>query len=505
MPRAFSKAVVIAALAGAAIAGCGTDAGPGGKVGAPVEPMTVTLADANQGTATPSVMAFVRDVDRDSHGALKIKLVPVPNTSSDYEVRIVHGTASGRWDLAWVGTRVLDRVGVPDAGALQVPFLIDSYALAGAVMNGPIGAHLTAEISHAGVVGVALLADQLRYFATTGRVTSPGSLVGKRIGVFDSASEFAGWRALHATPVLEGWVTYLGIQLMHEGRLFGLESDPSIYAAQGGIGRTTYTVGVPIWPRSVAIIAAPHWYASLLASTRALLRLAARQASAQSLADAPGVDESGIRLMCSFAVHVQALNPAQRAAFITTGHAVAAELARTEPYGALISEIEQLKGSDPPQPAPPIPANCGRSAVRPAPTASGGSRVARQLAHALRPGTIYRAMTAFALTKQQLGLQQADENAGTFTWHFSSGNRFLFTQRPQFPALSAPGPPVTGTFTIHGDLLDVTFNPPYAGTEVDRCAVSGTSVRCRWLSGEDGWTTAFGIGGMTTPLTLVSG
>jgi hypothetical protein len=255
----------------------------------------------------------------------------------------------------------------------------------------------------------------------------------------------------------------------------------------------------------VAIIAAPHWYASIPRSTRALLALAARQASAQSLADAPSIDESGIKLMCSFAVHLEALDPAQRAAFVATGDAIAAKLARTEPDGPLIHQIERLKASAPPQPAPPIPANCGRSSATPAPSASRGSRVARELAHALRPGTVYRAMIGFALTKQQLGQEQADNNAGTFTWHFSSGNRFSFTQRPQFPALSPPGPPATGTFTIHGDLLDVTFNPPYAGTEVDRCTVSGTSVNCRWLSGDDGWTTAFGIGGMTTPLTLVRG
>ena len=134
---------------------------------------------------------------------------------------------------------------------------------------------------------MALLADQLRYFAAMRRVTSPEALVGKRMEAFDSASEFAGWRALHATPVLQGGATYMAIQLMHEGRLFGVESDPSIYAGQSGIGGTTYTVGVPIWPRSVAVIAAPRWYASLPASARALLRLAARQASAQSLADAP--------------------------------------------------------------------------------------------------------------------------------------------------------------------------------------------------------------------------
>lgn len=504
MSQLLNKITVIAALAGAAITGCGANSGPGGKVGAPVEPTTLTLGDANHGTATPSVIDFVRDVDRDSHGGVQVKLVAAPATPGDYEVRIVHDTAAGRWNLAWVGTRVLDEVGVPDAGALQVPFLLDSYALEGAVVNGPIGAQLTRGISHAGVVGIGLLVDQLRYLATMGSVTSPASLVGKRMGTFDSAGQFSGWRALHATPVLEDEVTASAIALMHAGHLFGIAADPSIYAAQNGIPGTTYTVGVPIWPRAVAIIAAPSWFASLPGSTRSLLRLAARQASAQSLADAPGIDAAGIKTMCR-SLHVVALDPMQRAAFIATGKAVAAELARTEPYGALIREIERLKGSAAPEPAPPILASCGASSTAAAPTGPGASRVARELAYALRPGTVYRAMIGFAITKQQLGLQQADYNAGTYAWRFLSGNRYTFTGRPQFPALSPPGPPVTGTFKINGDLLDVIFNPPYAGNEVDRCSVSGTSVTCHWLSGDDGWTTKFGIGGMTTPLTLIHG
>jgi len=304
--------------------------------------------------------------------------------------------------------------------------------------------------------------------------------------------------------VLEDEVTASAVALMHDGRLFGIAADPSTYASQNGVPGTTYTVGVPIWPRAVAIIAAPRWFSSLPDSTRSLLRLAARQASAQSVSDAPGIDAAGIAALCR-GVHVEALDPAQRAAFIATGNAVAAELARTEPYGALISEIERLKGSSAPEPAPAIPAACGASSTAPAPTGPGPARVARELAYALRPGTVFRAMIGFAITKQQLGLQQADNNAGTFTWRLSSGNRFSFTQKPEFPALTSIGPPATGTFKIHGDLLDVTFNPPYGGSEVDRCSVSGTSVTCHWLSGNDGWTTKMGIGGMTTPLTLIHG
>jgi hypothetical protein len=55
MRRPLNKVTLIAALAGAAITGCGTAAGPGAKLGAPFEPMTLTLADANSGSATSSV------------------------------------------------------------------------------------------------------------------------------------------------------------------------------------------------------------------------------------------------------------------------------------------------------------------------------------------------------------------------------------------------------------------------------------------------------------------
>jgi TRAP-type C4-dicarboxylate transport system substrate-binding protein len=131
-------------------AGCGGSGGTGGgsaKVGAPVAPVTLRLADANQGTATPGVLDFVRDVKQLSHGAITIEIVKAPNKSLDYEGDIVRATASGRWDLAWVGGRTLDSVGVPSTGALQVPFLIDNYATQSKVLLGPIGRQLTRDMS----------------------------------------------------------------------------------------------------------------------------------------------------------------------------------------------------------------------------------------------------------------------------------------------------------------------------------------------------------------------
>ena len=130
-------------------AGCGGSGGGGGsaKVGAPVAPVTLRLGDANGGTATPGVLDFVRDVKQLSHGAVTIEIVKAPNSRLDYEGDIVRATASGRWDLAWVGGRTLDSVGVPSAGALQVPFLIDNYATQSKVLLGPIGRQLTRDMN----------------------------------------------------------------------------------------------------------------------------------------------------------------------------------------------------------------------------------------------------------------------------------------------------------------------------------------------------------------------
>lgn len=488
------------ALTGLGVVGCGLSVT--GKVGAPPEPVTLTMADANHGIATTGVLDFVHDVDADSHGAVRIKLVAAPESADKYEVNIVRWTAAGRFDLAWVGGRVLDEVGVPAAGALQVPFLIDSYALERRVVEGPIGAQLTRQMSAAGVVGVGLLADHMRYFAAVRPVTSPAVLVGEAMRAFYSASQILGWQALHAVPLLGDGSTESAIEQIHSGGQFGLESDPVTWSQQGDVGNIVYTVGAPIWPLTAAIIAAPKRFHAQAASTQALLRTAIAQANAEVLGTAAADDTVAISGICDAGGRVVVLNPAQRATFVKTGSSIASRIAKTEPYGGVIARIEQLKGSSAPQP-PPVAAGCAPTAP---PVSPANAATARALTYALRPGTVYRARINFKVINAQLGILQAEDNAGTYTWRFSAGNHFTLTERPQFRnAPGAAGPPATGTFRVVGVQLKVTFNPPYAGKEVDRCSIAGTTVTCQWIGGNDGWTTAFGLGGMTTPLMLVRG
>ena len=214
-------------------AGCGGSGGGGGsaKVGAPVAPVTLRLADANRGTATPGVLDFVRDVKQLSHGAVTIEIVTAPNKSLDYEGDIVRATASGRWDLAWVGGRTLDSVGVPSAGALQVPFLIDNYATQSKVLLGPIGRQLTHDMSKAGVTGLALIPDHLSYLVTTAPIDSPDDLAGRRMRAFGrSRSQAAAFRALGATPVPLNGTTDRAAGEMKKHHLFGIESNPLLWS-----------------------------------------------------------------------------------------------------------------------------------------------------------------------------------------------------------------------------------------------------------------------------------
>ena len=70
--------------------------------------------------------------------------------------------AAGEFDLAWVGARVFDTLGVNSFRALTAPMLIDSYPLQQAVIASDIPGEMLAELDQLDVTGIALLADGLR-------------------------------------------------------------------------------------------------------------------------------------------------------------------------------------------------------------------------------------------------------------------------------------------------------------------------------------------------------
>ena len=94
------------------------------------EKVVLTLASGLNGSPPAQIQAFADEVARRSNGAIRIRIV------GDWQHGNPHGEAAtiddvraGKADLAWVGARVFDTVGVRDFQALVAPFLVDSQAL----------------------------------------------------------------------------------------------------------------------------------------------------------------------------------------------------------------------------------------------------------------------------------------------------------------------------------------------------------------------------------------
>jgi hypothetical protein len=116
------------------VTGC-SDGGGVSKAGGP-EPVSLRLANAYATLQyEPAVAAFVDQAEHRAGGLLHIEVTStVGDFQPDAEQRIVERVASGEFDLACVGTRVFDTLGVQAFAALTAPMLVDSFPLEAAVL-----------------------------------------------------------------------------------------------------------------------------------------------------------------------------------------------------------------------------------------------------------------------------------------------------------------------------------------------------------------------------------
>lgn len=125
----YAGAVSAAFAALLLVPACGV--APGTKAGGGPAPVTLRMADAYAALRyEPAVADFVTRLEKSSGGQLRVRVAHRwGNFAPDAEQQVVRAVAAGRVDLAWVGTRALDTLGVRDFRALDAPLLIDSYAL----------------------------------------------------------------------------------------------------------------------------------------------------------------------------------------------------------------------------------------------------------------------------------------------------------------------------------------------------------------------------------------
>src|SRR4051794_41439766 len=196
----MTRSILTFAAAAVLLAGCG--GGASDKAGGAARVGRHQLTLAYFGGMPAQVDRFRDKVGDLSGGALGITYREGWRRGRpDFEAATIRDVAAGRIEMAVVGARAFDRVGVTSFQPLLAPLLVDSYALERKVFEAGIPQRMLGGVPRAGVVGVAVLPGPMRkLLGVTHPFRSPADFAGRVVGLQDSALSAATLKALGATP-----------------------------------------------------------------------------------------------------------------------------------------------------------------------------------------------------------------------------------------------------------------------------------------------------------------
>jgi TRAP-type C4-dicarboxylate transport system substrate-binding protein len=353
-------ALILAATATVAAAACsvGGDAGDD-KAGGPGAPVELRLANTGGSIdQTPAVEYFVERVEHLSGGEVRIEVVDQwAEFAPDAEQQVVHDVADAEVDLGWVGSRVIDTLGVASFQALTAPMLIDSYALENAVIESGVTEDMMKELDKLGVLGLAVLADGLRRpISVDAPILRPADWRGVSFGTLKSDGQVEAIRALGGKPVeIFGQNRR---QALDRGTLEGFEFGLWLFTDPQWSSRAPYVAAnVQLWPQMDVMLANPERLERLTSEQRGWLDEAARDAARRSgaLADR---DAKALDVACQTGARFAEASEADLAALREAFEPVYAKLRRDSTTKAFIAQIQALKRSTTPEPALAIPSEC---------------------------------------------------------------------------------------------------------------------------------------------------
>jgi TRAP-type transport system periplasmic protein len=341
---------VLATLLVAAVvaAGCTGSAGAGDKAGGGGEQVVLRLANYSGSLdLEPAVADFVKRVGELSAGNVRIEVVSEWGgfgTTPGVEQRVVQDIAAGKADLAWVGTRIFDTLGVKSFQALTAPMLIDSYPLEQAVIESDIPSQMLKSLEKLGVTGLVVLADGLRKPVAVKRpLLGPADWRGITFAAFRSQSQSEAIEALgaRASDLWGGPLT----QALDAGTVGGFEKSLLIYQLTGLKTQAPYvSANINLWPQMVALLANSARLAKLTDAQRGWVQQAAEDASAASTSLVEDEDQI-VTDLCQAGARLANASEADLSALRQAFAPVYATLEQDPQTKNFIGRIALLKGS----------------------------------------------------------------------------------------------------------------------------------------------------------------
>ncbi len=285
MSAVKGRAIIIA-LSTLITAACSSAGGEPSPTEPPTsDPVVIRLGtgDPRGRPDTPVVERFADAVEGMSDGNMRIEVVwEAGGDSSDpdgFEKGVVRLVQEGELDLGWIAARAWDTVGVTSFQALQAPFLITDHGLLTEVLASPMGKEMVAGLDDAGVVGLGLFPDGMRYpLGYTAPMTSLEDFEGADIRLVPSEGTEALVRALGGRPVygLTGDALDAAIA---SGDIDGTEVSLGLASSVAPKG-SVVTGNVVLFPRVNTLFAGQALMESLSDEQRAILATAAEEAQA---------------------------------------------------------------------------------------------------------------------------------------------------------------------------------------------------------------------------------
>ncbi|MFE6174622.1 TRAP transporter substrate-binding protein [Streptomyces sp. NPDC056464] len=328
-----------AALAGLllAVPACQSRDRAGGNAGAEVT--VITMANIG-GTIRPGQLnEWAQEVQRRSKGSLRIEFRDeYREGEKNAEVATVEDLRRNRIDLAWIGARALDRVGVQHFQPLLAPMLVDSYELQAKVFEAGIPDRMLAGLNEAGLRGVGVLPGPLKHLVGVERpVVGVESFVRRKFAVSDSALVDLTYKTLGASAVpAPADVDLAGF----DGVEFQLGTV---------VGRHTYrqadfvTGNLVLWPRPLVVVMAPAAQDRLTGDQRRILAEALKSRQAAAIDSARQEDRESAETLCRLGMKIPHASPAQLRGLHEAVQPVYRELRKNERSARWLSEIEALK------------------------------------------------------------------------------------------------------------------------------------------------------------------
>lgn len=449
-----TRVIIGAAVATLMVTACTGDTD---KSGGEITPTTLTLA-SNDGTQTGGGLAqFVALVDEKSDGRLRIGVSG--EWLAEGEETVLQDVAGGKAALGWSGTRAFDLIGVNTFQPLHAPFLIGSYPAQQAVVGDEVAQDMMAGLAETGLVGLALLADELRLpVGAGGPLLDDRDFHGIRFGVMPSDVQTKAITALGAQPSPLSNLQTIGL----EG-LEGAETMWQTYVQNGQQKSFPFvTANAALWPRTTLVVANGEALDGLTDADREALTAAATEASLWSLEHADDKVAGEIARACQEGARIATASPDQVAALARATRPVYDALRAVPEQASILARVEELvDGADRPE-AVEVPEGC---AYRPGDEDHLGVWVPPEpLAGPGETGRLPEGTYRYSLTGDEIrsAVDAADPgyvsaNAGVWTWTLDDGRwSYVLKATSQTADANHGGFTCDGYYDVHGDQVEFT-------------------------------------------------